>query len=143
MTQEVRGSDGLTARERLEARGFTFDEAGNTEEIGYDGRRFSNFEYFEWDWLDAHKPDLVLRCEITGDQMGEAWRAPDGKVWYQSQPYSGPLDEYADATRFVPVNCPKHGLSLLPPQYVADMVDSTRRKAHVMCTDPTPLYRAP
>lgn len=109
-----------------------------TEAIGY-GSKWENFEGREWDWLESHRPDVEVRCDVDRVLVGHAWRAPDGQVWYRSGPYQGTLADWSQEG-IVPVVCPVHGLGLLPEQYVADEVQSDRRSLNLLCTDPFPRY---
>jgi hypothetical protein len=44
---------------------------------GY-GSKHESWEGREWEWLDAHRPDLEVRCATTRQLAGRAWNTPKG-----------------------------------------------------------------
>lgn len=86
--EAVRGSDGLTPRERLEARGFEFDEDGTTRALGY-----GHPDRDPAEWAENHRPRCTFTC--GGDHkfaVAEAWILPTssdvpdapGAVWLRT-----------------------------------------------------------
>lgn len=95
---ERRSSDGLTPRERMEARGFEFDEHGNTVEIGY-GPETPSEVLWELDrdaWCEKNKPALTVACKSMhqgkrcGQVIGRVWKGPGGGHWLVGQHVTSP-----------------------------------------------------
>jgi hypothetical protein len=110
--------------------------------IGY-GSRFECWEGREWEWLDAHRPDLEVRCAGTRQEIAHAWLTPEG-VWYRSGTWQGAVGEMQSDHGTVTLLCPVHGMVLLPGQYLIDATEKERRRhVAVYCLDPGHRYTRP
>jgi hypothetical protein len=131
-TEGLRGSDGLTPTERLQARGYDFDKKGRSIMHGYVGKHL-DFETEPWRYFDNRRPDCTLRCETSRKPIGRAWRGPEGIVWLRDEYRQQPLGQTAEPN--ILVKCPVHGLVQVGMQWVIDETRSNRRQATVRCTN--------
>jgi hypothetical protein len=69
--------------------------------IGY-GSKHESWEGREWEWLDAHRPDLEVRCATTRQLAGRAWNTPEGEVWYRSGTWQRAVAYWAAGSGRVP-----------------------------------------
>jgi hypothetical protein len=93
-----------------------------TGPIGY-GSKHESWEGREWEWLDAHDPDLEVCCATSRRLTGRAWNTAEGEVWYRSGTWQGAVTYYwAAGSGLVPIHCPEHGMVLLPSEYLLDAV---------------------
>ena len=147
------GLDGLTPQERLEMRGYEFDERGRTIALGH-GAEIDAFEADPWEWLEGREPDLTLVCpgmSATSDTAPDdgssrvvialVWRVhPDHRrTWYRSAHYQGRVTDWVTEDGHLPVVCPAHGLTLVEARRLVEDAASPRRQLPVLCTDPSPV----
>ena len=131
----------MTAGEhREQPQDLPSNSAVPVEPIGYTPRG-TFFDADPWKALDAREPDLELRCAAERSVVGRVWlRASVEQSWYSSGHYRGTLADWVTDLGNLPVTCPKHGVALVPAQWVIDECRSPRHTANVRCTDRPPDY---
>jgi hypothetical protein len=90
-----------------------------TGPIGY-GSNHESWEGREWEWLDAHDPDLEVCCATKPAPGRPRLEHPRGEVWYRSGTWQGAVTYWAAGSGLVLIHCPEHGMVLLPSEYLLD-----------------------
>lgn len=143
--------------ERLRSKGLEVTDDGTIStphgaevpvvEMGHDSGRNAQhaelvmeFHLDAWAYFDARDPLLELRCETTRKSVARFWQDPDANLWWRDHIHQVPVRDWVTDAGNIGVQCPEHGLTLVPLAWVNSEAASTRRTATIHCTDPRPVY---